>query len=558
MKQRGQRWRSDNNGGTSLSTKNDIADVLIVGGGTSGGVAAKHLAEEGFRVVCLEQGAWPNSSEMPGDKPEYELLGAKQWHPDPNVRGGRDDYPINDAESDTQMWMYNAVGGTSVLWAGCWIRALPADFRVRSLDGVADDWPITYEDLLPYYEAMEIEMGVAARPGNPAYPAGSRPAPMDAHPINKSGRKMAEGMNRLGWHWWPGCNGIPTRDYNLQKQCQRYGICRMGCPEGSKASTDVTHFPVAMKHGARIVTGARVSQVTVDANGRANGAVYVREGQEHFQPASVVILAANGVGTPRLLLMSVSSRFSSGLANSSGLVGKRLMAHPYATSVGLYDDDLEDWLGPVGEQIQSFQFYESDPRRGFVRGAKWHIMGTGGPLAMVTRMQGEDTPGEGFWGDQFCRMMKDAIGHMIEWAMVPEDLPEETNFVSLDPTLKDSDGLPAPKIHYRRSENTRRLVDFQLARQLEAHEAAGARKAWVTKRSNPSGHIMGTTVMGDDPAASVVDRFGRAHDVPNLYVVDASVFPTSTGVNITATTCALAKRTATYIVRHARQQEVGA
>lgn len=541
-----------------MSRNTDVADVLIIGGGASGGIVAKHLAEEGFQVVVLEQGTWPDHSKMPGDKPEYELWGAKQWAPDPNVRGNQADYPVNDSDADTQMWMYSGVGGTSVLFAGCWIRALPSDFRVRTLDGVADDWPITYEDLQPFYEAVEHEIGAAILPGNPAYPSGSRPAPMSAHPINPTGRKMAEGMNRLGWHWWPGGNAIPTRDYNGLRQCERLGVCRMGCPVSAKFSTNLTHFPAAIKQGARVVTGARVSEVTLDENGRANGAVYIQEGMEHFQPASAVVLAANGVGTARLLLMSTSARFPDGLANSSGLVGKRLMTHPYGTTVGLYDDFLEDWLGPVGESLQSFQFYETETSRGFVRGAKWHIMGTAGPLAMIGRVKGEESGyPEGFWGENFTGMMKEAIGHVIEWVAIPDDLPEETNYVDLDPQLTDSDGLPAPAIHYRTSENTRRLVDFNLDRQLEAHEAAGAKKAWITNRANPSGHIMGTAKMGDDPETSVVDRYGRTHDVPNLYVVDASVFPTATAVNITATMCALAKRTATYMVDHARNQEVG-
>jgi choline dehydrogenase-like flavoprotein len=381
---------------------------------------------------------------------------------------------------------------------------------------------------------------------------------MTAHSINKTGRKVAEGMNRLGWHWWPGCNGIATREYGSLKQCQRLGVCRMGCPENAKGTTDVTHWPIAMKHGAEVITRARVSRITVDEKGRANGAVYIQDGKEHFQPASVVVLAANGVGTPRILLMSQSSRFPEGLANSSGLVGKRLMTHPYGTSVGIYDDPLDDWLGPNGEQIQSMQFYETDTSRGFVRGAKWHTMPMTGPLAMIGRVRGENPLSSDLWGSEFCKKMEDSCNHMVEWVIMPEDLPEETNYVALDPQLKDSDGLPAPKIHYYQSENTRRLVDFNLQRSIECHLAAGATKAWVTNRGNPSGHIIGTTKMGNDPKTSVVDKFGRTHDVPNLYIVDASVFTTATAANITATTLALAKRTATYLVKHARGQEVGA
>jgi choline dehydrogenase-like flavoprotein len=537
-------------------SESDTADVLIVGAGTSGGVVAAHLAVAGFKVVCLEQGDWVKQSDLPGDKAEFELLASKRWSADPNVRGGREDYPTDLLESDMPVWMYNAVGGSSILFGAIWPRALPSDLRVRTLDGVGADWPLTYEELQPFYEALDIEMGVSGLGGNPAYPPGA-PPPLPAMPIHKTGRRMAQAMNSLGWHWWPGTNAVPSRDYNNQKQCARYGLCRIGCPNGSKASTDITHFPTALRHGARVITAARVARITTNEKGLANGAVYIKDGKEHFQSASLIVLAASGIGTPRLLLMSSSSHFPDGLANSSGLVGKNLMLHPYATAVGIYDEALEDWVGPAGEYIGSMQFYESDPARGFVRGAKWMLMPSGGPLDHVERWtKGPGAREEPFWGEPFARKIRSSVGHMIQWVIVPEDLPEETNYVSLSDDLRDSDGLPAPKIHYRVGENTRRLLDFHIERALESHAAAGASKAWVGGRGYSSGHNTGTARMGKNPATSVVNRWGACHDVPNLYIVDGSVFPTSTGVNVTPTICALAKRTATYIASHARVLEV--
>lgn len=541
-----------------MSAQTDVADVLICGGGTSGGVAARHLAEAGFGVVVLEQGYWPNEDDFPGGKPEYELLLAKPWSNDPNERGRPEDYPIDVENCDIPLYMYNAVGGSSVIFAACWSRAMPSDFRVRTLDGVADDWPISYEELLPYYEANDIDFGVAGVGGNPAYPPGA-PPPLPPHPIHKAGRKMAEAMNRLGWHWWPGYNAIASRDHGLQKQCVRYGICHFGCREGAKGSAHVTQYPIALQHGAKVVTGARVARVTLGNNGLTNGAVYIRDGREYFQPARVVIVSCNGIGTPRLLLLSTCNRFPDGLANASGLVGKRLMVHPYGASVGLYDDDLEDWLGPTGELIESMQFYETDASRGFVRGSKWLLQPTTGPLRTVGRWtHGEGVCDEEFWGEQFTIKMSQSVGHMIQWLVMSEDLPEETNTVSLDPDLTDSDGLPAPKIHYKTSENTKRLVDFNLQRSIEAHEEAGAHRTWVTSRKVTPGHIMGTARMGDDPETSVVNGFGQCHGVANLYLIDGSVFTTSTGLNPTATICAIARRTANHIASNARDQEVGA
>ncbi len=533
------------------------ADVLVIGAGASGSVAAKYLSEAGFNVVCLEQGDWQNASDYPGDKAEWELLAQKPWHPNPNVRGRPADYPCDTSDSDVNPLMFAAVGGSTILYAAHWCRQAPSDFRVRSLDGIADDWPFTYEDLAPYYDRVEADIGVSGMPGDPAYPAGNVP-PLPAHPINKMGRKAAEGMNTLGWHWWPAPNSIPTRDYGNLKQCVRYGTCLTGCPEGSKASYDLVYWPAALKAGAKLITGARVREITTNGVGLASGATYVdRRGVDRHVTADVVILAANGVGTPRLLLMSKSDRFPEGLANSSGLVGKRLMMHPYAAIVGIYEDELESWIGPSGQTIQSMQFYETDESTGYVRGAKWNVMPTGGPLGMRSGYGGGPT--EERWGANLHRNLREQLGHAFEWGIIAEDLPEETNYVTLDPTLTDSDGLPAPKIVYKNSENTRKMIDFHLARVQEAHAAAGAIKTIVTPLMRDCGwHLLGTARMGTDPATSVVDGYGRAHDVPNLYLIDGSVFPTSSGVNPTATITASALRSVEHLIEDARLQEVPA
>ncbi|RYC05942.1 GMC family oxidoreductase [Nocardioides zhouii] len=538
-------------------TQASTADVLIVGAGASGATAAKHLAEQGFSVVVLDQGHWTSPSDLPGNHPEYELLwGNHLWHPDPNMRSRPEDYPTNLDDSEQPVYMYNGAGGSTVFFAAVWSRPLPSDFRVRTFDGVADDWPISYEDLQPHFDATDRDMGVSGLAGNPAYPPGA-PPPLPAHPIHLTGLRMAEGLNRLGWHWWPGYSAIPSRAHGHQTQCVRLGVCRTGCVVGAKGSADVTLLPDALRHGARIETGARVARITLDENGLASGAVYFQDGEEKFQPAKLVMLGANGIGTPRLLLMSDSARFPNGLANTSDMVGRRLMLHPFGSAVGLYEDDLEDWVGPAGTQIECMEFYESDPSRGFVRGSKWHVMGTGGPLEMATRWHiGEGVSEEPFWGAEFTARMKQSIGHSIDWIVHAEDLPEEHNRVTLDPTIADSDGLPGAKITYTTSENTHKILDFGLNRALEAHEAAGASKAWVTFRNFSSGHNLGTAKMGDDPETSVVDKWGRSHDVPNLYVIDGSVFPTSTATNPTSTICALAKRAATHIVETRREQEV--
>ena len=542
--------------GSSVSG-GDAADVLIIGAGVSGSVAAMHLAEAGFTVVCLEQGDYTNPQDFPGAKLEYELLIQKQWHPNPNVRQHAADYPCETSESDVNPLMYNAVGGSAILYGAAWPRFAPSDFRVRSLDGIADDWPFTYEDLEPYYEQIEREIGVSGLGGDPAYPPGA-PFPMPPFPLGLTGMAAARGMDKMGWHWWPGPQAIASRPYGNLRQCVRRGTCLTGCPDRAKATPDLTHWPRALAHGARLVTGARVREIEVDENGLATSAIYVdRAGTERRQKARIIILAANGVGTPRLLLLSTSKRFPDGLANSSGLIGKRLMMHPFGDVIGIFEENLESWLGPVGLSVQSMQFYETDETRGFVRGAKWQVMPTGGPLGKRAGYEG--APDEESWGVNIHRNVRKVFGHSIEWGIIAEDLPDESNRVTLDPTLTDADGIPAPKIIYRQSENTRRLLDFHIARVKESLDAAGASEIIVSPLMRDCGwHLMGTTRMGNDPATSVVDAFCRTHDVPNLYIIDGSVFVTSSGVNPTPTLAAVALRCVKNLIVQRRAQEVPA
>ncbi|MFJ6456133.1 GMC family oxidoreductase [Paenarthrobacter sp. NPDC091669] len=540
----------------SLSTMDtsEAVDVLVIGGGPSGAVVAGQMAAAGFSVTCLEQGRWHNNSEFPGDKQEWELLSQQKWHHEPNVRMTTDDYPTNIAESDVHPVMMAGVGGSSLLYGGHWMRLLPSDFRMKSLDGVADDWPLTYHDLAPYYDRLDKAVGTAGVEGDPMYPEGME-VPMPPHPIGKVGRRAAAGMNKLGWHWWPAPNAIASQRLGEMARCVRWGTCETGCPEGAKASFDITHWPGAMRSGARLITGARVHKITVDAKGLADGALYYDEnGKEQRQRARFVVLAANGIGTPRLLLLSAHAGASDGLANSSGLVGKRLMLHPNAEVTGIYDESLESWLGPAGQSIHSLEFYETDASRGFVGGAKWQVMPTGGPLRALSLWDRHSFHEQ--WGTAIHDRMKETMGRSLQWGINSQDMPEESNQVTLDATLTDSSGIPAPKIQYRISENTRKLLKFNLDRATEAHEAAGAVATFATDLwPDQPGHLLGTAKMGFDAATSVVNEWGISHDVPNLAIVDGSTMPTSGAVNPTATITAMALRTADYLIKNARLQE---
>jgi choline dehydrogenase-like flavoprotein len=430
---------------------------------------------------------------------------------------------------------------------------MPSDFRVRSLDGVADDWPLTYEELEPFYERVEKDFAVSGLAGDPAFPPG-QPLPLPPAPLGAMGRRVAKAHNRLGWHWWPAPNAIATRAYGPLRPCTQRATCMWGCVEWAKSSVDITE---CIRRGVRLVTGARVRRLETNRAGLVTGATYFGpDGKEAFASAAVTVLGASGVGTPRLLLLSQSSRFPDGLANSSGLVGRRLMMHPFGTVVGLFEDDLQSTHGLWGQHLHSLQFYETDATRGFIRGAKWGLQPTGGPLSMTRQYPWGDNP---IWGQGFQRALKKRLGHSAMWGIICEDLPEDANRVVLDPVRTDSSGIPAPKLIYRMSENSKRLLQFHLARAAESLQAAGAHETVIAPLIRETGwHLLGTARMGDDPLTSVVDRWGRCHDVPNLFIFDGSIWPTSSGMNPTATIAALALRCADHLVAERRLQTTAA
>ncbi len=533
---------------------NERADVLIIGAGAAGGVMARRLAEAGFRVTCLEQGRWHDRIEYRGAELDWELTMRKQWATSPNIRGLAEDYPIDEADADMSPLMFPAVGGSMIIFAGAWPRMLPSDFRVRSLDGIADDWPLDYAELLPYYERSDRDFGVSGMGGDPAYPPGGEHPPLPPLPLGAGGLRVARAHARLGWHWWPEPNAILSVPYDGRNPCVQRGTCQQGCGEGAKASTDLTHWPKAIGAGARLVTGARVRRIETNAAGLATGATWIdQQGAEHFEPAKVVVLAANAIGTARLLLLSSSSRQPDGLANSSGFVGRRLMMHPFANVAGLFDEDLESWQGQFGCSIESFEFYETDERRGFARGAKWGLAPTFGPInaALPSRA------GSRVWGPDHHLHVRAHLGRGANWGLFGEDLPDPANRLEISSTLTDSSGIPAPEIHYKVSENSRRLLDFHIEKASESLREAGAHTIEVDRLMRYSGwHLLGTARMGDDPATSVVDRWNRTHDVPNLYIADGSTFVTSGGVNPTSTICALALRAADHMVATRFNQQV--
>ena len=524
---------------------NSPVDVLIIGAGASGAAVAWSLAETRMRILCLEQGDWVKSTDYPSNGRDWEARQMEDFSVNPNRRARAWDYPINEDESPIKVANFNGVGGGTILFAGHFPRMHPSDFRVRTLDGVADDWPIDYKTLEPFFAENDRMMGVSGLAGDPAYPA--RDAVLPPLPLGRTGTIIGKAMNSLGWHWWPADSAIATRDYEGRARCINLGHCIAGCAQGAKDSTDVTYWPVALRQRVELRTRCRVREITVNGDGMASGAIYYdADGREQFQPAEIVILACNGIGTPRILLNSSSGRFPKGLANSSGLVGKNLMLHPYGSVTGYFDHKLDGYRGPhIG--VWSQEFYETERSRGFLRGYTFQFVRGSAPV--MTTLHGMAS-GRISWGEHHHRDFRKVFEHTAGMSSICEDLPEEHNTVTLDSVLKDGNGIPAPKIHYELSENSRKMLEHSLARGTEILRAAGAYDVYATAPMSGAGwHLMSTARMGIDPEKSVVNEWGRSHDVKNLFIVDGSVFVTSGGVNPTATIQAIALYVADSIKR---------
>ena len=522
--------------------QNDPVDVLIVGAGASGAAIAWSLLETRMRILCLEQGPRLEDKDFPSRDDTYELARYGEFSCDPNVRGLKQDYPINADDSCITPVNFNAVGGSTINFLGHWLRMKPSNFRTHSLDRVGADWPVNYDTLAPFYDMNDRNTGVSGLGGNPAYPDYAPELPPIA--MGKLGQTLAKGFNEKGYHWWPSDVSILSQDHNGRQKCVNAGTCDLGCAAGAKGGTNFTYWPMLENAGVELRTEARVREILVDeSTGFATGVIYHgADGQVHEQRAELFVVACNGVGTPRLLLNSKSKSFPDGLANRNGMVGKNLMFHPLTGVAGVFDEPMLGHEGPMACSIMSQEFYETDPTRDFKRGYGLHSGRSTTPMTYALGGYGIDNPIP--WGAEHREIMDNVYPYLAGLTVVSEDLPEEHNCVTLDPDLTDSDGIPAPKITYRLGDNTRKMLRHGEEQAKEILLAAGAKRVLSNGDDNvwwrAGWHQMGTCRMGDDPTTSVVNGWGRSHDVKNLFIVDGSIFPTSGAVNPTSTIQALA------------------
>jgi len=541
-------------------TNPEPVDVVIVGAGAGGATAAKVLTEAGLRVVGLERGPWLKPEHASGD--ELKILNRNYIWQDPTlkprtVRANENEKAVVKNFSATPQ----VVGGGTTHWGGMVPRMAESDFKLRSLHGDVEgaslvDWPITYDDLEPYYSKVEWEFGTSGLAGANKWEGWrSRGYPTKPAPLSQIGRKFATAMDRLGHSSFPMPQGMVSEPYRGRQPFSENGFWQQYPDPGTgKSSTLITFIPDAVATGRYdLRSDCLVREILIGKDGRATGVLYEdEEGTEYVQEAKAVIVSAGGIETPRLLLMSTSNRFPDGLANSSGQVGRNATFHQYSFSVGLFDHELHDPLfGWSGHYMNgcSFDFYETDESRG-------HILGSLIFASMLGHPVNWTFPGRPTWGQAAKDADRDFFNHSMKIGVLLHDLPVESNRVDLDPDVKDAWGMPAARITHTPHKNDFAQERWQVAKNGESLEAAGASRVIPVNMERITGntsHELGTTRMGNDPATSVVDKWCRTHDVPNLYVFDASFFPTATGINPALTIMANTWRCADHLLTDDRR-----
>ena len=541
---------------------NETVDFVVVGSGPAGSVIARELSQAGLTVLVMEQGPRLTPSDFEHDELKYlhlhgisndPAVSPQTFRPTPDVEAVR--------AAGTSLTYARLVGGSGMHFSANYWRFREIDFNERTVLGPISgtgfaDWPITYQELEPYYTKVEWEVGVSGLAGaNPFDPPRTKPYPMPPVPVKSSGVLLEKGARKLGWHAFPAPLAIVSQPYRGRPACVNCGFCYgFGCEVMAKSSPLYTMIPEAEATGrCEVRSQSYVFRIETNERGRATGVHYFdKDKREQFQKARAVVVSANGAETPRLLLNSANARFPHGLANSSGMVGKHLMFNQGGYVHAEFEHRLNEYKSVQATRVVH-DFYDSDPQRGFYGGGGIDARIGPQPIGWALVSSG-DMPR---WGaalkarlEAFPRSMV-AMGHTTS-------LPLERNGVSLDPTLKDAWGIPAIRLTYKDHPDDLEFAQFLQDRAYEIMDAAGAQKIYraaITPRTGGV-QLLGTCRMGNDPATSVIDKYHRTHDVKNLFVCDGSSFVTSGRGQPTMTIQALAFRAGEHIAKFAKRGEI--
>ncbi|MFP4175044.1 MAG: GMC family oxidoreductase [Halobacteriales archaeon] len=520
----------------------DDADVCVIGAGPAGALVAYTLASRGHRVVVLEAG---ERFDRAGDERRMEESlrpahdAGEVWNMesgdgrDAYTSSGDRYYPLNAAR-------VKGVGGSTLHWQGMVMRLHEKDFEMETRHGVGRDWPLSYDDLRPYYARAESELGVAGADDNPYAPPREDPFPLPAFEPSHSDTLFADACDDVGIEMHSVPNARNSESYDGRGACVGYGTCQPVCPSGAKYTADV-HVRKAEEEGAHVIDRAQVERLQTDAAGDGvDAAVYTTPRDTYTQEADIFVVACGGVETPRLLLLSRSREHPDGLANSSGAVGRYFTEHLFAGAGGTVDERTrQNHVGFITSE--SHALYDGDQPTPL--GTKLEFFNYAGPSPAVEAMNADD------WGDDLLEDLRESYGNHVAMGGLVEQVPDPDNRVTLDDTKTDNLGNPVPDVRWsvgdREAEAIRAANDVQ----TDVLEAVDADVGWSVgpEDTGPAYHHMCTTRMGHHADESVVDPRTKAHDLDNIYVASSSVFVTAGAMNPTLTIAALALKTADHV-----------
>ncbi|MDE4909593.1 MULTISPECIES: GMC family oxidoreductase [unclassified Methylobacterium] len=516
---------------------NDDGVVVIVGSGAGGGTLGNELAQRGVKVVMLEAGARNEIQDFVND--EWESFAQLAWT---DMRVASGSWRVAQDFPNLPAWIVKSVGGSTVHWAGASLRFDEHEFKIASAYGGVKganllDWPIIKADLDPWYDKAETKMGVTRTNNIPGLPG------------NNNFKVMEAGARKLGYkEVSTGRMAINSQPRDGRGFCQQIGFCFQGCKSGAKWSTLYTEIPQGEATGnLEVRPNSHVARIEHDRSGKVTGVTYFDEtGALQRQKARVVCVAGNSLESPRLLLNSASSLFPNGLANSSGQVGRNYMRHMTGSVYATFEKPVHMYRGTTMAGIIRDEA-RHDPSRGFNGGYEMETISIGLPF-----MAAFLNPGA--WGRSFTSALE-TYPRMAGMWLIGEDMPQESNRVTLDPTAKDKHGLPVANVHYDDHPNDIAMRNHAYRQGAAVYEAVGATVTYPTT-PYPSTHNMGTNRMSANPRDGVVNKFGRTHDIKNLFISDGSQFTSGAACNPTLTIVALAIRQADHIAGAMQRRDI--